>query len=84
MNIIDQINELSTVQLNSMEGPLISKREVLAILSEQKEPCEYTLEDEDSNTWECNKCGELWVLNAGTPKDNNMNYCPKCGREIVS
>lgn len=38
MNIIDQINELSTVQLNSMEGPLISKREVLAILSEQKEP----------------------------------------------
>ena len=51
-------------------------------LSEQKEPCEYTLEDEDSNTWECNKCGELWQLISGAPKDNNMNYCPSCGRPL--
>jgi ribosomal protein L37AE/L43A len=54
------------------------------ILSQQKEPCEWTLEDDDKNIWECNKCGELWALNTGTPKENNMNYCPKCGREIVS
>ena len=53
------------------------------ILSEQKEPCNYTLEDDDANTWECNKCGVEWVLEAGTPEDNEMNYCPKCGREII-
>lgn len=54
-----------------------------AILSEQKEPCNYTLEDDDANTWECNKCGVEWALEAGTPEDNEMNYCPKCGREII-
>ena len=53
------------------------------ILSEQKEPCNYTLEDDDANTWECNKCGVEWALEAGTPEDNEMNYCPKCGREII-
>jgi DNA-directed RNA polymerase subunit RPC12/RpoP len=54
------------------------------ILSEQKEPCEYTLYDEDSNTYECSKCGALWTLNADTPEENNMRFCPECGRPIQS
>lgn len=53
------------------------------IISEQKGTCNYTLEDDDANTWECNKCGVEWALEAGTPEDNEMNYCPKCGREII-
>lgn len=52
------------------------------ILSEQKQPCEYILIDEDCNAWECNKCGQAWTLNSGTPKDNNMNFCNGCGRPI--
>lgn len=43
----------------------------------------YTLVDDESNTWECSKCREWWTLIEGTPKDNNMNYCPKCGDEII-
>lgn len=32
--------------------------------------------------YECSNCGEPWVLMAGTPKDNNMNFCPNCGAEM--
>lgn len=30
----------------------------------------------------CSACGETWLLNSGTPKDNNMNYCPMCGAKM--
>ena len=33
--------------------------------------------------YECSNCGEPWFLSAGTPKDNNMNYCPNCGAWMV-
>ena len=32
--------------------------------------------------YECSNCGEPWVLTAGTPKDNNMNFCPNCGAKM--
>lgn len=29
-------------------------------------------------------CGLLWYMsNEDTPKENEMNYCAKCGRELV-
>jgi len=39
------------------------------------------IEDEDGS-WTCEKCQEIWLLEAGTPKENNYNYCPNCGRKI--
>lgn len=30
----------------------------------------------------CSICGETWNLEAGTPKENNMNYCPNCGAKM--
>jgi hypothetical protein len=42
----------------------------------------YTLVDGDANAWECSECKEWWVLTDGIPKDNYMNYCPKCGSKI--
>lgn len=36
----------------------------------------------DEDSWECSNCGQLWTLNDGTPKENNMNYCPNCGAEM--
>jgi rubrerythrin len=43
----------------------------------------YTLVDDNTNTWECSVCREWWWLLEGTPKNNNMNYCPICGAKIV-
>ncbi len=36
----------------------------------------------NSYAWVCSACGEPWVLNAGTPSENNMNYCPNCGAKM--
>ena len=69
-----------TIQfVNIAKGLVIAKG---LILAEQKEPCKWTLTDDDSNSWQCNKCDALWVLESGSPKDNDMDYCPKCGRAI--
>lgn len=83
--ILKKIDELYNIYGNGehYEGykrALDQAKEI--ILGEQNEPCVYILEDEDGNTWECSKCGELWQLISGAPKDNNMNYCPSCGRPL--
>lgn len=36
----------------------------------------------DDDTYECSRCGEPWTLIEGTPKENNMNYCPNCGAKM--
>jgi rubredoxin len=32
--------------------------------------------------WECSECNLLWNIENGTPEENEMNYCPKCGKKI--
>lgn len=27
-------------------------------------------------------CGKIFALEVGTPKENEMKYCPFCGKEI--
>ena len=46
------------------------------------EGCEWILIDDDNGLWQCSKCGAEWVLEAGTPADNEMNYCPACGKRL--
>ena len=36
----------------------------------------------DDSTWVCSSCFEPWTLIVGTPSENNMNYCPKCGAKM--
>ena len=38
-------------------------------------------QDEDG-VWETG-CHNMFVLNDGTPKDNDMKYCPYCGKIVV-
>ena len=33
--------------------------------------------------WVCSVCGEPWTLIDGTPKENNMNFCPNCGAKMT-
>lgn len=37
---------------------------------------------DDGGVYRCSACGEEWYLEAGTPKENNMNYCPTCGAKM--
>jgi len=32
--------------------------------------------------YECSHCGEAWMLVAGTPKENNMAFCNRCGAQM--
>ena len=42
------------------------------------EKCEWSRESDD--VWRSD-CGLLWEFdNEETPKGNNMNYCPQCGK----
>lgn len=42
-----------------------------------------TVEGYDGDEYyECSNCGEPWVLYAGTPETNNMNFCPNCGADM--
>ena len=43
--------------------------------------CEWTLMDAEFNAYDTS-CGNPWYLEAGTPEDNKMIYCPACGRRI--
>ena len=51
----------------------------VADVSEQKHGGWKRAFSEDKNVYECSECGKTWLLNAGTPFDNEMDFCPKCG-----
>ena len=45
--------------------------------------CSWHLEDYNYGQWESD-CGLVWYMsNDNTPKENQMNFCPKCGKELV-
>ena len=45
-----------------------------------KEICMWTY-DENYDVWET-ECKNSFQLNAGTPEDNMMKFCPYCGKKI--
>ena len=45
-----------------------------------KEKCYWT-EDSDGN-WETS-CGNMFNFIDGNPEDNEFQYCPYCGKEII-
>lgn len=42
--------------------------------------CTWTL-DPDGELWDTG-CGQAFCLSDGTPKENDMIYCPFCGNRI--
>ena len=43
--------------------------------------CVWSRADDDTDLWE-GSCGVAWVLWEGTPAENGMNYCPRCGAKL--
>lgn len=37
---------------------------------------------DEYDIWETD-CGNLFVVNDGTPSENKMKFCPYCGKELV-
>lgn len=37
---------------------------------------------EGGGTWRCTKCGRQIMFLHGTPKTENMHYCPNCGAKM--
>lgn len=50
-------------------------------MNEDSKYCEWTQEDNENNTWQ-GQCGMAFVLESGTPDENEMIYCPKCGKLV--
>lgn len=50
---------------------------------EEKKECIFTRQNEDYVVYECSNCKEDWCYEDGTPKENEYNYCPKCGAKIT-
>ena len=49
---------------------------------ESTKTCEWYLLDDDSNDWETT-CGNQFVLNDGTPAENQMKHCCFCGGSLI-
>lgn len=45
--------------------------------------CTSVADPYDGGLFECSKCGERWELTCGSPADNNLCFCPRCGAEVV-
>ena len=43
--------------------------------------CLWSRADEDTDMWETS-CDQAYILNEGTPKENDMNFCTFCGKML--
>ena len=66
---------------------LIAVREVPPVTNEQPVKHGRWEEIEEYGGWgdtyfRCSICGDEWDLDAGTPVENGMKYCPSCGAKM--
>lgn len=50
--------------------------------SPEPEQCRWFQDGTDSDTWQTG-CGSYFMINDGTPSENNMAHCAYCGRHLV-
>lgn len=50
-------------------------------VSEPTKTCEWSHADDDTDLWE-GTCGVAWSLSDGTPEENEMRFCPRCGGKL--
>ncbi len=53
-----------------------------AELAQAMKPCTWTLEDDDSGTWE-GSCRTAWTFIDDGPAENGLHFCPHCGHPVV-
>ena len=40
------------------------------------------IEECEESLYSCSACGAEWVTIEGTPKENDMDFCPHCGAKM--
>ena len=50
-------------------------------MRDRVEYCKWEEEDADDSMWETD-CGRTFVLNEGSPSENEMKFCCYCGRPL--
>lgn len=75
--------------LRGLKNALNAVKSNEIILSAEVQPVKHGYWEEvtDYGDWgdthyRCSVCGEEWYLEDGKPKDNNMNFCPRCGAKM--
>jgi hypothetical protein len=63
-------------------GVYIEDIMVIPIHLTQAKTCRWAEDKNDEGLWNTS-CKESFILNAGTPFDNKMNFCCFCGRVII-
>lgn len=48
----------------------------------RRRPCARCVWQEDVEGYWAGNCGIHWCLEDGTPKENGMNFCPRCGKRL--
>ena len=70
---------LSLIENGLKEAVLTRLREQVRELNTPKVDCLW--KEDEEGTWTAT-CGLEWVMDCDTPAENDMTYCPKCGRTI--
>ena len=61
---------------------LVGMMDELTKEQDEQTECHWTF-DADDDGWD-GTCGIKWYIpHESTPEENDMNYCPKCGRKLV-
>ena len=42
----------------------------------------YWIEQCEESLYSCSACGTEWITIEGTPKENDMDFCPHCGAKM--
>lgn len=76
------VEEIETYGKNT--DVCISKKNAIEIVKQggvSDDVCEWRLCDEEANVYDTS-CRNPHILIEGTPKENNYEYCPYCGKKI--
>ena len=85
------VKELEDLEIHFDNDYFSSNREVMIVKNDAIEivkqggvsddVCEWRLCDEEANVYDTS-CRNPHILIEGTPKENNYEYCPYCGKNI--
>ncbi len=69
----EQINSTTLMSSTSQNGA-----------QPKAEQCTWTQSEDPHmpDTWEAD-CGAMWTFTEGGPKDNDMKFCPNCGKQTI-